>query len=62
MTPPNRQMRGRLTGDPNDIASAFEALKQHAEANGYELTFEDTGPFGEHGPIHKVTFGFTTRP
>ena len=62
MRPKNRQMRGRLTGDPQDIAEAFEVLKAHAEANGWDLTFMERGPFGDVGPIHKVTFGFTTRP
>lgn len=62
MAPKNRQMRGRLTGDPKDIAEAYAALKAYAEANGWDLTFEDTGPFGEYGPIHKTTFGFTRRP
>lgn len=62
MTPANRQMRGRLTGDPQDIAKAFEVLMAHAEANGWNLTFEDRAPFGDYGPIHKVTFGFTTKP
>ncbi len=61
MAPKNRQLRGRLTGDPEDIRLFFEVLKDYAEDTGFVLTFDETGPFGEFGPIHKQTFGFTTR-
>lgn len=62
MKPTNRQLRGRVTGDVEDVQHFYAALNAYAKANNWDATFID-GPvsFGEHGPIHKVTFGFTNR-
>jgi hypothetical protein len=61
--PAHRQVRGRITGDPSDCEAFFEALQDYAEENGWVLTWYE-GPvgFGDKGPIHKVAFGFTTKP
>lgn len=61
-TPKHRQLRGRLTGDIGDTQEFYEVLRAYAEEKGWAVTFEE-GParFGDHGPIHKVTFGFTSK-
>ena len=58
-----RQLRGRLTGGEADVAHFYAALRDFADREGWDLTFEEgPTPFGEVGPLRKVTFGFTTRP
>lgn len=61
--PKHRQLRGQFTGGIGDVERFFDRLKQVAEEEGFLLTFEE-GPkrFGEVGPLHKLTFGFTTKP
>ena len=57
-----RQLRGQFTGGLGDVERFFDLLKQTAEEEGFTLTFEE-GPkrFGDVGPLHKITFGFTTK-
>lgn len=61
--PAHRQVRGRITGGVADIEHFYEALRRYAEEEGWIATWHD-GPvgFGDKGPIHKIAFGFTTKP
>lgn len=58
-----RQLRGQFTGGIGDVERFYARLLTVAEEEGFALTFED-GPrrFGDFGPLHKITFGFTTNP
>jgi len=57
----HRQLRGRITGGINDVEEFYDVLRAFAFRKGWDVTFQD-GPvrFGDHGPIHKITFGFTS--
>jgi len=61
--PRQRQLRGYLTGGIGDVERFLERIQQVAEEEGFALSFVD-GPkrFGEVGPLHKLSFGFTTKP
>lgn len=59
MSDKKRQVRGTFTGGLQDINDFYEALKLGAEAAGWEETFIETKPFGDVGPLNKITFGFT---
>lgn len=53
-----RKLRGQYTGGIADIQEFYGDLKAIAEAKGWTLTWEETKPFGDFGPLHKLTFGF----
>ena len=53
-----RQLRGQFTGGVSDINDFFAALKVLAAAKGWEESWFDVKPFGDFGPLHKITFGF----
>jgi len=54
-----RQVRGQFTGGEKDIYDFYVALKQFAAERGFASTFFEEKAFGDIGPLHKVTFGFT---
>lgn len=54
-----RQLRGHYTGGEKDVLDFYVALKEAAEKRGFDPTFYDLKPFGDVGPIRKLTFGFT---
>lgn len=54
-----RQLRGHFTGGEKDIYEFYSALKELAATRGFEATFIEEKPFGDVGPLHKLTFGFT---
>lgn len=55
-----RQLRGRLTGGEADVLKAYELMKASLKEAGLEWEEElvNVQPFGEHGPLHKLNFGF----
>jgi len=53
-----RKLRGHFTGGVDDIREFYDLLKVVADAKGWEHTFVEERPFGDVGPLHKVTFGF----
>lgn len=58
-----RQLRGRITGGEEDVKAFYAALRRFADQEGWDVSFEDgPTPFGDVGPLRKVTFGFSTRP
>jgi hypothetical protein len=59
MSDKKRQIRGQFTAGVQDLHDFYEDLKQVAAARGFEPTFYDLKPFGDVGPIHKLSFGFT---
>mgnify|MGYP006906451936 CR=1 FL=1 len=58
----NRQLRGRFTGGLQDIEEFRAMLLKSVDHDEWDLTWDEVARFGEHGPIHKWTFGFTTKP
>lgn len=53
-----RKLRGHFTGGTQDIEEFHAALKIIAEAKGWTSTWLELKPFGDFGPLHKLTFGF----
>lgn len=53
-----RQLRGQFTGGVSDINDFMAALQAVAAAKGWEQSWLESKPFGDFGPLHKVTFGF----
>ena len=53
-----RQLRGHFTGGEKDVLDFYVALKEAALSRGFDPTFYDLKPFGDVGPIRKLTFGF----
>lgn len=58
MSKSTRKLRGHFTGGLEDIQDFYSLLQTVAEAKGWALTFSEERPFGDLGPLHKVTFGF----
>jgi hypothetical protein len=54
----NRKLRGNFTGGEKDINDFFSSLKLIAEAKGWKQDWLEIKPFGDFGPLHKLTFGF----
>ena len=54
----NRKLRGNFTGGTKDIKEFHAALKAIAEAKGWKDDWLEIKPFGDLGPLHKLTFGF----
>jgi hypothetical protein len=54
-----RHLRGHFTGGEKDIYEFYAVLKEAAATRGFEATFFEEKPFGDVGPLHKLTFGFT---
>ena len=57
--PKKREFRGQFTGGDQDLEEFYSNLKVIAEAQGWTESFYDLKPFGEHGPIKKLVFGFS---
>lgn len=57
-----RQVRGTITGGLADCEDFLSAIEDHAQEQGFEVTFVD-GPkrFGDVGPLHKVSWGVTEK-
>lgn len=53
-----RKLRGNFTGGEKDIKDFHAALKLIAEAKGWKDDWIEIKPFGDFGPLHKLTFGF----
>ena len=58
-----RQVRIQLTGGISDLEAWKRDLDEVADDQGFIQTFEN-GPkrFGDHGPLHKLIIGYTTKP
>ena len=55
-----RQVRGYFTGGEDEIQAFLGMLRDQALEVGWVLTYQtDPVPFGDHGPLHRMTFGFT---
>lgn len=63
MLPKHRQVRVQLTGGLADLEEWADYVDDAANATGFVQTFQD-GPkrFGDHGPLHKLVLGYTTKP
>ena len=58
--PRPRQVRGRFTGGADEIQEFLSLIRESAKDRGWVLTYEgEPERFGDHGPIHSITFGFT---
>lgn len=53
-----RKLRGHFTGGVKDIHDFHDILQVVADAKGWSLTWEEEKPFGDVGPLHKLTFGY----
>ena len=61
MNPPRyRQLRGRLTGGADDVMHFWAALREFGLEEHWAITWEEFDSFGDVGPLHKMTFGFTS--
>jgi len=58
--PVKRDIRGNFTGGQEDLEDFFKELQRYAESKSWTLTFKTVKPFGEFGPLKKLTFGFTS--
>lgn len=58
--PKYRQIRGQITGDADDINHFWMAIREFAIDERWALTWEEHKPFGDLGPLHKLTWGFTS--
>ena len=58
-----RQVRIQLTGGIGDLEAWKADLDEVAAERGFVQTYED-GPvrFGDHGPLCKLTIGYTQKP
>lgn len=55
-----RQVRGRFTGGEQEVQQFLQLLATAAEQEGWALTYtSEVEPFGDHGPLRRLTFGFT---
>lgn len=54
-----RQLRGQFTGGVDDLQDFYSRLMSTATSLHFDPTYYEVKPFGVHGPIHKLTFGFT---
>jgi len=62
-----RQIRVQISGGREDIEALAEKVKAAVVADGvnateWELSFEECKPWGEVGPLHKASLGFTQKP
>ena len=57
-----RQVRGFFTGGTTEIQEFLQMLQESADQRGWSLTYQ-TEPerFGDVGPLHRLTYGFTER-
>lgn len=60
--PKHRQLRGRFTGGQQDVEAFRELLLGSVDPDQWDLTWDELDSFGDHGPLRKWTFGFTTKP
>ncbi len=57
----NRQFRGRFTGGLEDVEEFKQMLLDSVDQSKWALTWDETKSFGDFGPLHKWTFGFTSK-
>lgn len=60
--PKQRQFRGRFTGGLPDLEEFRAQFLKTVDHDKWDLTWDEVKRFGDHGPLHKWTFGFTTKP
>ena len=58
----HRQFRGRFTGGLPDVEEFRAMFLKAVDQDRWELTWDEVNQFGDQGPLHKWTFGFTTKP
>lgn len=61
-TPKHRQIRGRITGGLSDVEAFRAQTLRNVDHDQWDLTWDEVDAFGDHGPLRKWTFGFTTKP
>lgn len=64
--PKYRQIRLRITGGGPDVQELASIIKAHMAREGlqdqaWELTWDEFDSFGDVGPLHKATLGFTSK-
>lgn len=59
--PSGRQFRGRFTGGLRDVQEMREKFLSVVSKDEWDLTWDEIDRFGVHGPLHKWTFGFTSK-
>lgn len=59
--PQHRQFRGRFTGGAQDIVAFRAMMLKNVDFDEWDLTHDVVSRFGDHGPIHKWTFGLTAK-
>lgn len=57
----HRQLRGRITGGLQDVEAFRAQILRSVDLEAWDLTWDEVGRFGDHGPLHKWTFGFTAK-
>lgn len=60
-TTKTRQLRGRFTGGIKDIEEFRATFLKSVDHDQWDLTWDEGGSFGDYGPIHKWTFGLTSK-
>lgn len=61
MAEKKRQLRGQFTGGLEDVNEFYEDLKSRAEEAGWDASWFEVKPFGDVGPLNKLTFGFVKK-
>lgn len=53
-----RQIRFQITAGVEDLEDMEELLRDNLTDDEWDLTFRDLKPFGDYGPMHKLSLGF----
>ena len=61
-----RKLRIQMTGGISDINQLAKEIKREMHNNlnntDWEISYEEVKRFGDVGPLHKSTIGFTQKP
>jgi len=53
-----RKLRFQITGGSQDLKDMESLLRDELTECGWEVNFYEYKPFGDHGPMHKLSLGF----
>ena len=53
-----RKLRFQITGGEQDVKDMEELLRDELTSASWEVNFYEYKPFGDHGPMRKLSLGF----